>query len=178
MLTGNEIRIQIESGNIIVDPYDPKCIGPNSYDVHLGDELLVYTEDVLDPKKINNFRVIKLHEDGYTLSPNLLYLGHTIEYTENPNHIPAYDGRSSMARLGVFSHISAGFGDIGFRGCWTLEIKAAQPVVIYPGMRIGQLYWHLPDGEVVQRYSGKYNGFTETAASMSFMDREWRGKRG
>ena len=173
MLTGNEIRIQVKSGNIKIEPYYPENIGPNSYDVHLSDELAYYTETVLDPRKDNDYRVIKIPPDGLVLEPGRVYLGKTIEYTESPYHIPMYEGRSSMGRLGVFSHVSAGFGDIGFKGTWTLEMVVAQPVLIYPGLRVGQLYWHNPDGEVLKRYNGKYQNQTNATPSRLFQEREW-----
>lgn len=173
MLTGNEIRIQIESGGIVVRPYDETCIGPNSYDVHLGDRLVVYREAILDARRENRTRELRIPDDGLVLYPGRLYLGRTVEYTESPNFIPMYEGRSSLGRLGITSHITAGFGDIGFKGSWTLEITVVQPVRIYKGMRFGQLYWHKPDGAVVQRYSGKYQGQDEVTPSRLYKDREW-----
>lgn len=174
MLTGNEIMIQIESGNIKIDPYDPKNIGPNSYDVRLGDELVVYLEAVLDAKQENRTRTITIPEDGIVLRPGRLYLGKTVEWTSSPGFVPMYEGRSSLGRLGVSSHITAGFGDIGFEGNWTLEISVVQPVRIYPGMRIGQLYWHKPVGEITSTYCGKYQGQEDIQASKLYEDMEWR----
>ena len=107
------------------------------------------------------------------LLPGRVYFGRTLEYTESPYHIPMYEGRSSLGRLGVFSHVSAGFGDVGFKGTWTLELVVAQPVRIYKGMRIGQLYWHNPDGEILRRYDGKYQNQTNATPSRLFQDREW-----
>ena len=173
MLTGNEIKLQVASGLIVIKPFDEKNIGPNSYDVHLSDELLAYTEAVLDPRKDNRYRVIKIPSEGLVLLPGRVYLGKTVEYTESPYHIPMYEGRSSLGRLGVFSHVSAGFGDIGFRGNWTLEFSVVQPVLILPGLRIGQLYWHNPDGEILRRYDGKYQNQTNATPSRLFQDREW-----
>ena len=172
MLTGNEIKLQVAAGRIVIHPFDEKNIGPNSYDVHLSDELAYYTEAVLDPRK-DDYRVIKIPSEGLVLEPGRVYLGKTVEYTESPYHIPMYEGRSSLGRLGVFSHVSAGFGDIGFRGNWTLEFSVVQPVLILPGLRIGQLYWHNPDGEVLKRYDGKYQNQTNATPSRLFKDREW-----
>lgn len=174
MLTGNEIKLQVASGRIVIQPFDEKNLGPNSYDVRLADELMVCTEAVLDPRRENHYDTIRIPPEGLRLMPNRVYLGRTVEYTESPHHIPMYEGRSSLGRLGVFSHITAGFGDVGFKGTWTLEIVAVEPVIIYPGMRIGQLYWHNPDGEVLARYTGKYQGQRDTAPSRLFEDREWK----
>lgn len=174
MLTGNEIRIQIESGNIKIEPYDPENIGPNSYDVHLGDQLVVYLEAVLDAKQENRTRTITIPDDGIVLWPGHLYLGKTAEWTSSPGFVPMYEGRSSLGRLGVSSHITAGFGDIGFDGNWTLELSVVQPVRIYKGMRIGQLYWHKPVGEITDYYHGKYQGQRDATPSRLYEDREWR----
>lgn len=170
MLTGNEIAIRHSIGDIVIEPFDPTCIGPNSYDVHLGDKLVVYTEVILDPKKENRTTVIPIPEKGYILQPGILYLASTVEYTENPFHVPGYDGRSSLGRLGVFSHATAGFGDIGFIGRWTLEISVVQPVRVYAGMKIGQLFWHCPEGEITKRYTGKYQGSEDVMASKLWQD--------
>lgn len=156
MLTGNEIKIQVELGNIVIEPFDERNLGPNSYDVRLGSQLMVYREAVLDARRKNRVEVIEIPEEGLVLKPGVLYLGRTMEYTRNPGYIPVYEGRSSLGRLGISSHITAGFGDIGFAGNWTLEITAVQPVRIYAGMRIGQLCWHKPVGIVAARYQGKY----------------------
>lgn len=174
MLTGNEIKLQVAAGRIVIQPFDEKNIGPNSYDVRLSDELAYYTEAVLDPRQDNRYRTVKIPPEGLVLLPGRVYLGKTVEYTESPYHIPMYEGRSSLGRLGVFSHVSAGFGDIGFRGNWTLEFSVVQPVLILPGLRIGQLYWHNPDGEVLKRYNGKYQNQTNATPSRLFQDREWK----
>lgn len=174
MLTGNEIRIQIESGGIIIRPYDETCIGPNSYDVHLGDRLVVYWEAILDARRENRTRELLIPDDGLVLYPGRLYLGRTVEYTESPDFVPMYEGRSSLGRLGISSHITAGFGDIGFKGSWTLEISVVHPVRIYRGMRIGQLYWHKPVGEIASTYRGKYQGQEDIQPSRLYEDREWK----
>lgn len=177
MLTGNEIKLQVAAGRIVIQPFDEKNIGPNSYDVHLADELAYYTEAILDPRQDNRYWTFKIPPDGFVLFPGRVYLGRTLEYTESPYHIPMYEGRSSLGRLGVFSHVSAGFGDVGFKGTWTLELVVAQPVRIYPGLRVGQLYWHNPDGEVLWRYNGKYQNQTNATPSRLFQDREWEEEK-
>ena len=77
----------------------------------------------------------------------------------------------------MFSHVSAGFGDIGFKGSWTLEMVVAQPVRIYPGMRIGQIYWHKPVGEVTDYYHGKYQGQRGIQPSKLYEDFEEEAKK-
>lgn len=173
MLTGNEILLQVRAKRLTIEPFDPDCIGPNSYDVHLAPEMWVYCEAVLDTRRDNRGRAFKIPPEGLVLRPGVLYLGSTEEYTESPDLVPMYEGRSSMGRLGVCSHITAGFGDIGFRGRWTLEISVVQPVRVYAGIRIGQLFFHRPDGEILHRYAGKYQGQAQTTASRAYRDREW-----
>jgi dCTP deaminase len=173
MLTGNEIRLQVEAKRLIIEPFDPACIGPNSYDVHLAPDMFVYREPVLDTRRENRGRSFHIPEEGLVLQPGTLYLGATVEHTECPDLIPTYEGRSSMGRLGLFSHITAGFGDVGFRGRWTLELAVVQPVRVYAGMRIGQLSFYRPDGEVLQQYAGKYQDQVGATASRAYRDREW-----
>lgn len=177
MLTGNEIRNQHAAGNIIIEPFDEACIGPNSYDVHLADELCTYTDVVLETQCANRTVQIKIPPEGLVLRPGKLYIGRTIEYTESHKHVPMYEGRSSLGRLGLMSHITAGFGDIGFCGTWTLEISVIMPVRIYPGMRIGQLFWHNPDGLVLHKYDGKYQNQVKATPSKIYKDREWHDEK-
>ena len=177
MLTGNEIKLQVAAGRIVIHPFDEENIGANSYDVHLSDELLAYTEAVLDARQDNRYREIKIPPEGLVLLPGRVYLGKTVEYTESTYYVPMYEGRSSMGRLGVFSHVSAGFGDIGFKGSWTLEMIVAQPVRIYPGMRIGQIYWHKPVGEITDYYHGKYQWQRGIQPSKLYEDFEEEAKK-
>ena len=132
ILTGNEIKAQL-GGNIIIDPFDETQLNPNSYNLRLHNELLVYEEIVLDMRRPNRFRRYVIPEEGLVLNANQLYLGRTVERTETYNYVPMLEGRSSVGRLGLFVHITAGFGDVGFRGYWTLEMFAVQPVRVYRG---------------------------------------------
>ena len=81
------------------------------------------------------------------MEPGKLYLGRTLEYTKTKKYVPMLEGRSSIGRLGMFVHITAGFGDIGFEGFWTLEIFVVQPLKIYPNVEICQIYFHSIDGD-------------------------------
>ena len=173
MYTGAKILEEIGKGNLVIEPFDPASVGTNSYDVHLDDTLTFYDEDILDPYTDNKATTIKIPEEGYVLEPNKLYLANTMEYTETHNAIPCYDGRSSFGRLGLFSHVTAGFGDIGFCGQWTLEIVVPQKLRIYPGLRIGQIYYHEACGELPETgYHGKYQGSRGTLTSCMYTERE------
>ncbi|MEX0702905.1 MAG: dCTP deaminase [Planctomycetales bacterium] len=155
ILTGPEILAQLGT-NIVIDPFDERLLNPNSYNLRLHDELLVYEEIVLDMKRPNRFRRYQIPPEGFVLQPNQLYLARTIERTETHNLCPMIEGRSSIARLGLSVHVSGGFGDVGFCGHWTLELSAIQPVRVYPGVAVCQIYYHTLEGAVVEYESNKY----------------------
>ncbi len=155
IITDKQILEEIKKGTILIEPFDINSLGTNSYDVHLGKYLASYKDDVLDAKKHNEIEVYEIPPEGYVLMPNKLYLGVTIEYTETFEHVPFLDGKSSVGRLGIYIHATAGKGDIGFCNTWTLEISVAQPVRVYYGMPIGQLIYFKAFGEVGNHYNMK-----------------------
>jgi dCTP deaminase len=157
ILSDKRILEEIQKGTIKIVPYERDCLGSNSYDVHLGKYLATYKDGVLDAKKHNLIDHFEIPEDGYVLQPNQLYLGVTLEYTETHAHIPFLEGKSSTGRLGIDIHATAGKGDIGFCGNWTLEISCKIPVRIYTGMPIGQLIYFPVEGEVLVSYDKKKN---------------------
>lgn len=173
ILSGKEILKHIGK-EIIIEPFDEKRINPNSYNLSLADELLIYDNDILDMKKPNPATKIIIPEEGLLLQPNKLYLGRTNEYTRTDKFVPMLEGRSSIGRLGLFIHITAGFGDIGFSGYWTLEIFCVQPIRIYPNVEICQIYYHDINGEYDLYKSGKYQNNTGIQPSMLYKDFEDR----
>jgi dCTP deaminase len=152
----------IERKRIVIAPFDRAALGSNSYDVHLGATLAVYEAPVLDAKQHNTIRLFTIGEEGFVLQPNELYLGVTEEYTETHDHVPFLEGKSSVGRLGIDIHATAGKGDIGFCGNWTLEISVKKPVRVYAGMPIGQLIYFAVQGNTLTPYNkkgnAKYNG--------------------
>lgn len=171
MLSGLEIKKQIKNGNIIIVPFSENQLNPNSYNIKLGNKLLVYDiKDYLDSKKENKTKEIIIPEEGYILEPGLLYLGETEEYTETIGFVPCIDGRSSIGRLGIQVHATAGFGDNGFKGKWTLEIITTHRVKIYTGMEIGQIYYETLEGDKSMIYSGKYQNQNSVIASRMNQD--------
>jgi len=170
ILSGLEIKKQIENGNIIIDPFDEKRLNPNSYNLRLHNELLVYEDHVLDMKVPNKTKKIIIPEEGLILEPGKLYLGRTLEYTRTEKFVPMLEGRSSIGRLGLFIHVTAGFGDVGFSGFWTLEIHCIQPIKIYPGVEICQIYYHTIEGAYEKYNSGKYQNNTGIQPSLLYMD--------
>ena len=169
ILTGPEIEARI-GGDIQIDPFDPARVNPNSYNVTLHDELLVYEEIVLDMRRPNRHTRYEIPPEGLVLSPNRLYLGRTAERTETHNLVPMLEGRSSVGRLGLFVHVTAGFGDVGFAGYWTLEMFAVQPIRIYAGVEIAQIFYHTIEGPVREYKSGKYQNNRDIQPSMLFRD--------
>lgn len=162
ILSDKEILAEIAAGTIIIEPFERECLGSNSYDVHLGNTLAVYVDDVLDARKHNRIQYLGIPAEGYVLHPGRLYLGVTAEYTETHRHVPFLEGKSSVGRLGIDIHATAGKGDVGFCNTWTLEISVSQPVRIYAGMPIGQLIYFMVSGEVINSYHHKRNAkYTE-----------------
>lgn len=156
MLVDSDILKYRKDGLIIIDPWNEKQLGSNSYDLTLGRRLLVYTSKVLDAKKDNPHKIIEIPDNGFTMLCGELYLGSTIEYTKaHCDLIPQVEGTSSAGRLGIQVHMTAGFGDAGFAGHWTLELTCVKPVIIYPGMPIAQLYYTHSLGKCIKPYSLK-----------------------
>ena len=137
MLSGEEIKKAVKKGDIVIKPFDENNINPNSYNLTLGDELVVYTDDVLDCKKENKTKTIKIPDDGYILVPNTFYLASTNEYIENEVYVPQISGRSSIGRVGLSVHMCASSGSIGYKGKWTFQITCLVPTKVYKGMEIG-----------------------------------------
>jgi len=169
ILSGREIKNKIGK-EIIIDPFSEKQLNPNSYNLRLHNEMLVYDEEILDMKKQNKVTNISIPEEGLILEPGKLYLGRTLEYTATDNYVPMLEGRSSIGRLGLFIHVTAGFGDVGFKGFWTLEIFCVQPIKIYSGVEICQIYYHSIEGDYDKYRSGKYQDNIEVQPSMLYKD--------
>lgn len=155
ILSGDEIRNKLGE-DIKIEPFDDQHVNPNSYNLTLHDELVMYEEVVLDMRNPNRTRRLKIPDTGLVLSSNQLYLGRTVERTETHNLVPMLEGRSSIGRLGLFVHVTAGFGDVGFCGYWTLEMFAVQRIRIYPGVPICQIFYHEVAGKITEYQSEKY----------------------
>lgn len=171
ILSGIEIRKHLGE-KIKISPYNEAQLNPNSYNLTLHNELLVYDNLILDMKKENTASTVILPEEGMVLLPGKLYLGRTVEYTETDAFVPMLEGRSSIGRLGLFVHITAGFGDVGFSGYWTLEMFCVQPIRIYPGVQICQIFYHSIEGDYELYKSGKYQKNKGIQPSLLFKDFE------
>jgi dCTP deaminase len=181
VLVDSDILDAIDRGVIVIDPFLREALGTNSYDVHLAPKLLTYkqtlrepgyqhprlgrwVEDVwheLDCRKVNETIEHEIGSNGFVLEPGVLYLASTVEYTESHEQLPILNGKSSLGRLGLSIHITAGTGDIGFLGHWTMELFVIHPLRIYAGMPIGQLLWFtaqaIPDVPYNRKPGAKYN---------------------
>ena len=169
ILSGKAIKEKMGK-EIIIEPFNEKAINPNSYNLTLHNELLVYEERTLDMRKPNATKTIVIPEEGLVLDPGVLYLGRTREYTETHKYVPMLEGRSSVGRLGLFVHVCAGFGDVGFKGYWTLEIHCIQPIRVYAGIGVCQIYYHAIEGEYDPYTSGKYQNNTGIQPSLLYRD--------
>lgn len=171
ILSGKQIKKKLGK-ELFIEPFEERQLNPNSYNLKLNNELLVYEETLLDMKKENKARKIIIPEEGLVLEPNRLYLGRTVEYTRTEGHVPMLEGRSSVGRLGLFVHVTAGFGDVGFSGYWTLEIFCVQPIRVYPGIEICQIYYHSIEGDYDTYSSGKYQNNQGIQVSQLYKDFE------
>ncbi len=174
ILSGKEIQKHL-GNEIIIDPFQQDHLNPNSYNLTLHNELLVYENRVLDMASENSSRRIAIPPEGLLLESNRLYLGRTVEFTATEKFVPMLEGRSSIGRLGLFVHITAGFGDVGFRGYWTLEIFCIQPIRIYAGVQICQVYYHTIEGDYETYAKGKYQD--NRGIQHSLLYREFEGRR-
>ncbi|MET8987163.1 dCTP deaminase [Nonomuraea wenchangensis] len=173
ILTGPEIIEASADGRIRISPFNPDQVNPNSYNVCLGDTLLTYSSEIIDPYEPNPTDSITMDESGYVLRPEQLYLGHTVEQVGTDRYVPLLFGRSSVGRLGLFVEITAPIGDIGFHGQWTLMLSPVRPLRVYPGMRIGQIMFFVSVGEI-DLYAGKYQASQGPQESRYWRDRGHR----
>jgi dCTP deaminase len=178
ILTGEAIKQEIALGNIHITPYEEKNVQPASVDLTLGSGVCVYIDGgsewqlgagpgyripqpaLLDPKKKNATRSFVIGAGGLELYPGTLYLMHTLERIHTDKYVSVLDGKSSIGRLGVVVHLTAGYGDPGFDGQYTLEVSCIHPVVLYAGMKIAQMRFHLMHGPLDMSYTtrGHYIG--------------------
>ena len=176
ILSDKRILEEMEKGTISIKPYSRDRLGTNSYDVHLGKYLATYTNIELDARKHNTIEHFEIPEEGILLEPYKFYLGVTEEYTETHAHVPFLEGKSSTGRLGIDIHATAGKGDVGFCGNWTLEISVKQPVRVYPGMPIGQLIYFPVDGEIETKYNQKKNAKYSGQPNRPVESMMWKNK--
>ncbi|MCJ7691357.1 MAG: dCTP deaminase [Clostridiaceae bacterium] len=176
ILTDKTIIDEIAARNIVIEPLINSNIGTNSVDLTLSNTLVLYTDHVLDVRKKNPSTPIIIPPEGLILKPGILYLASTVEYTETMKHVPILMGKSSLGRLGLFVHVTAGFGDVGFKGHWTLELVCVQPLKIYAGMKIAQITYQdiseMPKVSYDKKDDAKYsNQGKDPVASKNYLNK-------
>ncbi|SBT41801.1 dCTP deaminase [Micromonospora auratinigra] len=172
ILTGHEIRSRIEADDIVVTPFDPDFINPNSIDLTLDDRVLRYRDPVIDPRVEPEVVEEKIPEDGLLLEPMSFCLGSSREVVGSTKYVPLVHAKSSTARAGLFVHVTADLIDIGSIGTITFQLYSTLALRVYRGMRIAQMTFWKPQGEITL-YDGKYQGSAGPQKSMIFRDRHW-----
>lgn len=182
VLVDHQIIDAIQKREIVIEPFEDRRLGTNSYDVRLADTLRVYEREFehvrtidgnvfvgdempLDTRAPRATKEIKISEAGYVLHPGELYLASTVEYTESNEHLPILNGKSSLGRLGLSIHVTAGTGDVGFKGHWTMELFVVKPLRIYAGMAIGQLLWFEAARPLVPYHAKSHAKYRDQQAS-------------
>ena len=176
ILSDTQILQGIDDGTIVIEPFELSCLGTNSYDVHLGKYLATYVDEVLDARKHNPIELFEIPEEGFVLMPEKLYLGITLEYTETHATVPFLEGKSSVGRLGIDIHATAGKGDVGFCNHWTLEISVSQPVRVYAGMPVGQLIYFKVEGDIDNYYNKKIGAKYNVRSDKPMESMMWKNK--
>ena len=171
ILTGPEITKQCASGRIAISPFREDQVNPNSYDLRLGETIGQYQADILDTRSRNPFETVSMPASGFTLRADRLYLGHSDEVIGSEHYVPLLHAKSGIARLGLFVHVTADLIDIGSIGQVTFQLFPTSDLVVYPQMRIGQVSFWQPYGEVTL-YDGKYQGSQGPQPSQSYKSTE------
>ncbi|QQR53532.1 dCTP deaminase [bacterium] len=171
IISGKEIYKRLGK-TIFIEPFHLEQLNPNSYNLRLHNELMIYNEPVLDMKSQHQYSKLTIPAEGMVLEPGKLYLARTVEYTKTLEAVPMLEGRSSIGRLGLFIHITAGFGDVGFAGFWTLEMFCVQPIRVYAGVEICQIFYHTLEGNFDLYRSNKYQNNNGIQPSMLYKDFE------
>ena len=176
ILTDKKILEGIENGEIVIEPFNRDALGTNSYDVRLGKHLATYKRFPLDAKLHNEIDHFEIGPEGFVIQPGTLYLGVTEEYTETHNAVPFLEGKSSIGRLGIDIHATAGKGDVGFCNTWTLEISCVHPIRVYAGMPIGQLIYFTIEGDVENYYNKKKDAKYNQRSQLPVESMMWKNK--
>lgn len=187
ILTGSAIESAVKSGDIRIEPFDAARVNPASYDLTLGPKVAVYRDVVIpdfpapnhnfvpgcnvsprgshcynayiDAARKNEVAEYDMDERGFLLKPGIGYLMHTAERIFTERYVPIIDGKSSIGRLFAYCHVTAGYGDPGFDGQYTLEVVVVHPLRVYPGMRFCQMRFHTYVGEARSyQQTGSYKG--------------------
>jgi len=170
ILTGAKIKSEVLADRIHISPFNEDCLEPNSYGFSISDEFIEYDKDeILDTKKNPKNHCFKITEEGYVLQPQKVYLGRTLETMGSNYYAKTLHARFSISSMGMWIHFSAPLGHTGAIIPWTLEILVAQPIRIYPYIKVGKIAFWTNEGEL-NLYEGKYRGSKTVVASRSYID--------
>ena len=172
ILTGEEVQRQIMDGRIIYHPFDIARLNPNSIDVTLGEKLLRYKDNLIDPRVEPEVEEIEIPSDGFVLKSQSFHLGCTQEIIGSDSFVPMVHAKSSIARAGLFVHVTADLIDIGSIGQVTFQLYATQSFRVFAGMHLGQITFWKPHGQV-KLYDGKYQRSVGPQKSMIYKDAYW-----
>jgi dCTP deaminase len=184
LLSDRDIRAELDSGRVVLDPYDPAMIQPSSIDVRLDRFFRLFDNHkyaVIDPaeEQPELTRLVEVDpDDAFVLHPGEFVLGSTYESVTLPDDVAArLEGKSSLGRLGLLTHSTAGFIDPGFTGHVTLELSnvATLPIKLWPGMKIGQMCFFRLSSPAEKPYGSgaagsRYQGQRGPTASRSFQN--------
>ena len=185
VLSDGTIRELIERGRIRIDPWDPALVQPASVDLRLGDSFRVFHNhrapaiDLREPPGNLTEEVAVGPSDSFVIHPGEFCLGRTLEWVELPNDIVArIEGKSSLGRLGLIVHATAGFCDPGWKGTLTLELNnlTRVPIKLYPGLLIAQLSFMTLD-RVAQRPYGSPELGSHYQGQMAATESRYEGDR-
>jgi dCTP deaminase len=191
VLADRDIRTRIRAGSVVIEPYDDGDLQPSSVDLHLDRTFRVFRNNrypYIDPRQAQPdiTEMVTVREDeSFILHPGEFVLGQTLEWVELPDDLVArLEGKSSLGRLGLLIHSTAGYVDPGWRGNLTLELSNVSnlPIALYPGMRIGQISFLEMTSPVERPYGSaglgsKYQGQSEPTESAFHRDFD-RTRRG
>jgi len=191
VLSDRDIAVALAAGRVKLEPYDPADLQPSSIDLHLDRSFRVFRNnryafiDVRAPQPDLTELISVADDEPFVLHPGEFVLGQTLEWVELPNDLVArLEGKSSLGRLGLLIHSTAGYVDPGWKGKLTLELSnvAKLPIALYFGMKIGQISFFEMSSPVDRPYGSaglgsKYQGQSEPTASAYFADFE-KGRRG
>ncbi len=186
VLSDRDIRAAMQAGRVRVDPYDPSCLQPSSVDLHLDREFRVFRNNrypYIDVRQAQPdlTEIVAIEDDEpFILHPGEFVLGQTLEWVELPDDLVArLEGKSSLGRLGLLIHSTAGYVDPGWKGNLTLELSnvANLPIALYCGMKIGQISFFKMSSPVERPYGSKelgskYQGQSQPTASEYYRDFE------
>lgn len=169
ILTGNSISAAVRASEITLEPFSEQKVTTNSYDLTLGDNLVIYEDEILDPKIKPKTREFRIADEGHVMNRGDFLLGSSQELVGSDHYVPIVHAKSSIARLGLFIHITSGLFDIGGICNVTFHLYSTMPIRIFRGMPIAQVTFWKTYGEI-DLYKGKYKGDRGIAPSRIYRD--------